>query len=304
MKNKIKVKANLPFVKKTAKNVVEQVKASPNYDKLTLADIEALKLSIEVGDVSKEVEKAIKTLSIAYLYLDKCNVKHVTERLRPGYIGQKIERGNTVSFQSVRGIPYGTIVSIPTDDGLSVIGISYFGKNDRFATPVVGEYIALKRAIDGRNGGFHGVEQQYVRPEAKAQVDHFYKRSLAYWNPDKYSHSRGTDPVIYDNFSEIHANQVIILGVEKVRDMATRPSPKILSDMTCVGKLTNNQQFLDYKNPKKHDYFIVDGKNLVIFNHTPDHPTRTGSSIKAEPNDWIYFDGYTWSLIPKGMKTK
>lgn len=302
MENKIKVKANLSFVKKTAKSAVEQIKASPDYEKMTLADIEALDFGVEQGEVSKEVSEAIKNLIVAYLYLDKSE-KHVTERLRPGYIGQEIRTNNTVSYQTVRGVPYGTIVSIPTEDGRSVIGISYFGKNDRFATPVVGEYVALKRAIDGRKNGFHGAEQKYVRPEAKAQIDHFYKRSLAYWNPDKYSHSRGTEPVDYSDFDKIHENQLRILGKDKVRDMATRPSPKLIGEMNRKGDISDYKQFLTTK-PEKGDYYVYVGSGSMLVESTDSHPTRTKSTIVLEPNDWLYYDGYTWSVIPNGMKSE
>ena len=251
----VKVKANLPFVKKTAKIAVEQAKLNPNYKDLTLEDIEALQLSAE-ENVSNEVSEAIRTLTVAYLYLDKCGVKHVTERLRPGYVGMEYEAPNGAkTYQMIRGVPYGTLVSIPTDNGKSVVGINYIDKADRFATPVVGEYLALKEALRLKGEGMCGYDKNQVRKEAKAQIEHFYKRSLAYWNPSVYSHSRGTDPVKYSNFDKIHKNQLRILGKDKVRDMATRPSPKLVKGMTYKGDVVGGNEFL-ISNPSKNDFYI------------------------------------------------
>lgn len=293
-----KIKTNLAFVKATAKKVVEQIKSNEQYANLSLDDIEKLDLGIEQTEVSKNVQEAIKTLVIATLYLDKCGVKHMTERLRPGYIGMEVKNSNSVSYQTVRGQPYGTIVSIPSNDGLSVIGMSYFDKTEQFATPIVGEYMALKRAIERKEAGETGADKKWIKNSAKAQIEHFYKRSLAYWNPDKYS-QRGTEPVKYENFDKIHENQLYILGADKVRDMATKPARKVIATFNYKGEIKNYKDFIALKDVKKNDYWVYTGKGEIAIEHTDTHPMRNGVGIKVQTSDWIYFDGTVWSYVPK-----
>ena len=291
------VKANLSFVKDTAKKAVNQVRSSPEYDKITLDDIEALDMDVVQGDVSKEVKDAIRGLIIAYLYLDKCGIKHVTERLRPGFIGMETKDTYTVTQQVSRGAPYGTLVSIPGLNGKSTVGISYYDEIGRFATPIRSEYIALKKALLNKERGINGTDKESLRKEAKSQFEHFYKRSLAYWNPDKYSYSRGTEPVEYENFDKIHENQTKILGEQKMKTFATRLSRTEIGALNFVGKIESMEDIakLMARDVKDGDYYVCNTN--ITLEPNDNFPTKTKSALVLADKDWLVFSKGRWDVI-------
>lgn len=296
-KQKKTVKANLSFVKDTAKKAVNQIKSSPEFDKITLDDIEALDMDIVQGDVSKEVKDAIRGLIIAYLYLDKCGIKHVTERLRPGFIGMETKDTYTVTQQVTRGAPYGTLVSIPGLNGKSTVGISYYDEIGRFATPIRSEYIALKKALLNKERGINGTDKESLRKEAKSQFEHFYKRSLAYWNPDKYSYSRGTEPVEYENFDKIHENQTKILGEQKMKTFATRLSRTEIKNLEFVSTIRDMNDIANImaSEVKDGDFYISE-INITI-EPNDNFPTKTKSAIGLSKGDWLVFSKGRWDVI-------
>ena len=291
------VKANLSFVKDTAKKAVNQIKSSPEFDKITLDDIEALDMDVVQGDVSKKVKDAIRGLIIAYLYLDKCGIKHVTERLRPGFIGMETKDTYTVTQQVSRGAPYGTLVSIPGLNGKSTVGISYYDEIGRFATPIRSEYIALKKALLNKERGINGTDKESLRKEAKSQFEYFYKRSLAYWNPDKYSYSRGTEPVEYDNFDKIHENQTKILGEQKMKTFATRLSRTEIGSLHFVDKIENMEDIakLMARDVKDGDFYICN--TSITLEPNDNFPTKTKSALVLTNKDWLVFSKGRWDVI-------
>lgn len=296
-KQKKTVKANLSFVKDTAKKAVNQIKSSPEFDKITLDDIEALDMDIVQGDVSKEVKDAIRGLIIAYLYLDKCGIKHVTERLRPGFIGMETKDTYTVTQQVTRGAPYGTLVSIPGLNGKSTVGISYYDEIGRFATPIRSEYIALKKALLNKERGINGTDKESLRKEAKSQFEHFYKRSLAYWNPDKYSYSRGTEPVEYENFDKIHENQTKILGEQKMKTFATRLSRTEIKNLEFVRNIRDMNDIANIMASEiKDGNFYISEINITI-EPNDNFPTKTKSAIVLSKGDWLIFSKGRWDVI-------
>lgn len=291
------VKANLSFVKDTAKKAVNQIKSSPEFDKITLDDIEALDMDIVQGDVSKEVKDAIRGLIIAYLYLDKCGIKHVTERLRPGFIGMETKDTYTVTQQVTRGAPYGTLVSIPGLNGKSTVGISYYDEIGRFATPIRSEYIALKKALLNKERGINGTDKESLRKESKSQFEHFYKRSLAYWNPDKYSYSRGTEPVEYENFDKIHENQTKILGEQKMKTFATRLSRTEIKNLEFVSTIRDMNDIANIMASEiKDGDFYISEINITI-EPNDNFPTKTKSAIVLSKGDWLVFSKGRWDVI-------
>jgi hypothetical protein len=291
------VKANLSFVKDTAKKAVNQIKSSPEFDKITLDDIEALDMDVVQGDVSKEVKDAIRGLIIAYLYLDKCGIKHVTERLRPGFIGMETKDTYTVTQQVSRGAPYGTLVSIPGLNGKSTVGISYYDEIGRFATPIRSEYIALKKALLNKERGINGTDKESLRKEAKSQFEHFYKRSLAYWNPDKYSYSRGSEPVEYENFDKIHENQTKILGEQKMKTFATRLSRTEIGALHFVSKIESMEDIakLMARDVKDGDFYIC--TTSMTLEPNDNFPTKTKSALVLADKDWLVFSKGRWDVI-------
>lgn len=168
----------------------------------------------------EELEKACLVRE-AELFVENYRKEHGTkaylcERLRDGFIGNLVTDINGNSYiQSVRGKPYGTVVAIPTKDDIA-IGMSYVDPEDKsFGHPIVGCYLALKRAIENKEAGKTRADERWIKNKAKKQIDHFEKRSLAFFWPDRYSYSRGTEPVKYPDYDIIHERRAKILGENK-----------------------------------------------------------------------------------------
>ncbi len=137
----------------------------------------------------------------------------ISERLRNGFIGELVHCEDGTSYiQSIRGKPFGTVVAIPTKDNV-VLGMSYLDPEDMEKSyPILGLYIALKRALDGAKEDKVGAEKIHIKSKARKQISHFEKRAKAFFHPDVYSYSRGSNPVHYDNYDEIHQRRKLILG--------------------------------------------------------------------------------------------
>lgn len=159
----------------------------------------------------------IKAENFVKDYIEKNGTKgFIAERLRNGFIGNLVYTDNGTSYiQSVRGKPYGTVVALKNGEDI-VLGMSYVDPEDiNKGHPIIGLYIALKRAIDGLKEGKIRAEAKYIKSRSRKQIEHFEKRALAYFHPDKYSHSRGSDPVKYEDYNEIHKRRAMILGEGK-----------------------------------------------------------------------------------------
>lgn len=206
------------------------------------------KLVLDADFNNEEIKEAIRTTAEAYKFMEayvnedgtgNCGDEKsyfISERLRKGYVGAEITTSDGILLQTERGKPYGTAVAIPTDDENVVIGYSFVGKDEKYSIPVVGLYLAYKRAVEGKDAGKHGFENPYVVNDesfsldsnTKQQLKHFEKRALAYFFPEIYSYSRGQKDkkVVYDNYDKIHARQIAILGKEKVEASKPKPSKK------------------------------------------------------------------------------
>lgn len=205
--------------------------------KTTIKDVEALKVRSadsmitalrngkEITDIRNDKEQknlefaqlVIKSEDFVKNFIEKNGTKaFISERLRAGYIGEIVHAENGASYiQSIRGKPYGTVVAVKTDKDI-VLGMSYMDPEDiNRGHPIVGLYIALKRAIDGLEAGKVRAEERYIKSRARRQIQHFEKRALAYFHPDTYSYSRGTNPVKYEGYEEIHKRRAMILGEGK-----------------------------------------------------------------------------------------
>lgn len=166
------------------------------------------------------------------------NAKFISERLRLGYIGMEIKTNCGKFLQLERGKPYGTCVAVKSGNDVS-IGYSFINERDeKYATPIVGLFIAYQRALEGAANKKHGFEYpihlangelRQMDSNTFAQLTHFEKRAKAYFHPDVYSFTRGQDgkKVVYDNYDEIHARQLAILGPKKMeKNAAGRKSKK------------------------------------------------------------------------------
>ena len=142
---------------------------------------------------------------------------YIAERIRDGFIGNVVYTDEGIPFiQTTRGKPYGTIVSIPNGDDIS-IGVSYLDEEDKnFDYPIIGLYLALKRAIDRKEKGETRLPK-HIKSKSRKQLEHFEKRSLAFFHPDVYSYSRGIEgkKVVYEDYDIIHERRAKILGEVK-----------------------------------------------------------------------------------------
>ena len=156
-------------------------------------------------------------------YIKKNGTKaFVSERLRDGFIGMERKVNGHTVIQTERGAPFGTIVAIPTknEEAPVAYGTSYIDSTDMLlgaSFPVYGQYLALLRAIKASEQGIDLADDNYKYRKAEAQINHFKKRSLAFFYPDIYSYSRGQEgkKVVYENYDVIHARREAILAAKK-----------------------------------------------------------------------------------------
>ena len=154
-----------------------------------------------------------------YMDLEADLIPYISERLRKGYVGKEVYDKDGVKYiQASRGRPFGTVVALKVEGKEDVvIGYSFLNEVDRKTElPHIGLYLALKRAREGLSNGKVGFEPSpYLDADTIAQLKHFKKRAKAYFYPEKYSHSRGTDPVEYEDFDKIHAFQKLVAKQSK-----------------------------------------------------------------------------------------
>ena len=187
--------------------------------------ISALRDGKEITNIRNDKEQenlefaqfVIKSENFVKSFIEKNGTKSfISERLRAGYIGEIVHADNGASYiQSIRGKPFGTVVAVKADKNV-VLGMSYIDPEDiNKGHPIVGLYIALKRAIEGLESGKIKAGERYIKSRARKQIQHFEKRALAYFHPDTYSYSRGTNPVEYEDYEAIHKRRAMILGEGK-----------------------------------------------------------------------------------------
>ena len=117
--------------------------------------------------------------------------KYVSLRIRDGFIGKELEGDK---LQTERSRPRGTLVAIK-------------GKNDKVYA--VGIKLALERALKNRDEAESNglIPSAGVKDKDKALYNFFKIRSMCYFFPELYSHSRGTNKVNYPNYDKIHENR-------------------------------------------------------------------------------------------------
>lgn len=150
-------------------------------------------------------------------FLDEVAAKerYSTGTFRYGFIGNKVWTEEGSEFVQVsRGKPYGYIVAVYDEKSKKIyVGFTYVSDEEQYAHPIIGQAIALKRAIDNRTKGvdieiYEGLP--YLKSGDKLQFKHFKERAYRYFRPDEFSHSRGTTPIEESNFDSIHVWQYIV----------------------------------------------------------------------------------------------
>lgn len=187
------------------KNVTKKKTRYSTRDIKRIADNVA---NVKTDELPKDVYEAVQDLISAKEFMASHNQKFIAERLRTAYIGEDCFTEDGTQYIAMnRGKPTGTLVAVfDSEKKELVFGISLISDNEKYATPIVGLKRAYERALTGNNAifGLDGHERK--------QFERFKLRAMAYFMPEKYSHSRGTDPVSYPNYEKIHARQVMIKG--------------------------------------------------------------------------------------------
>lgn len=159
-------------------------------------------LEAAIKRAEEKREARIKARDEAQAFIDKFKAsgeKYIAIRIRDGYIGKELGGRN---LQLTRGKPRGTFVAIKGENEQVFVGHTYLSNKDE-DIPIVGLAEALKMAIAEKEDGV-------AKTLKSKDVDlyHFFrKRALAYFFPEKYSHSKGSDPVEYPMYDKIHKNR-------------------------------------------------------------------------------------------------
>ena len=161
-------------------------------------------LEAAIKRAEEKKEARIKARDEAQAFVDKFKAggeKYIAIRIRDGYIGKELGGKN---LQLERGKPRGTLVAIKGDNENVIIGISHLNKKDQ-DIPIVGVAEALKDALTERDVGV--AKAVSFNKNDRELYNFFHKRALAYFHPEKYSYSRGSEPVEYKNYDKIHENR-------------------------------------------------------------------------------------------------
>jgi hypothetical protein len=133
--------------------------------------------------------------------------KYVSIRIRDGYIGKELDSSGK-KLQTERSRPRGTMIAIKGKDNKVYIGVAYKSNKDG-DIPAVGIKLALERALKNREAAeTSGAETiPEVKDKDLALYDFFKIRSMCYFFPEIYSHSRGSNKIDYPNYDKVHANR-------------------------------------------------------------------------------------------------
>jgi hypothetical protein len=179
----------------------------------------------------EELWNAATSLKESRDYIENFKEKYASEAFRYGYIGKTVTDmyGNTY-VQVNRGKHYGYLAAV--FDGNDIyIGFTYISKNEKYVHPVIGQAIALKRAVENRDNKLtieQTKEKPWLRSSDTLQFDHFVSRAKRYFQPDIYSHSRGKEPIEQPMFDEIHIWQYLNYALHAKTDKEAKEQLKLL----------------------------------------------------------------------------
>lgn len=181
-------------------------------------DFAAKNTALSVTEL-EEFKNAALSLVDARNFIAKVAAKEkfATDTFRYGYIGRKVYDMDSCEFvQTNRGKPYGYLAAVLGADGKTIYaGFTYVSEDEKYAHSVIGQKIALERAIANRDAGVD-IEKMtsspYLKGKDKAQWQHFKNRVYRYFRPEEFSHSRGKTPLEQSNFDEVHTWQYLMLA--------------------------------------------------------------------------------------------
>lgn len=168
------------------------------------------------GELEEFKDAAVKLLKARDFLEDFLKKeRYALDTLRNGYIGKRVSTVDGAEFvQITRGAPYGYLAAVYDEKTKKIYGgFTYVSKDEKFVHPVIGQAIALLRAIDARkNESDIELESNspYLKNSDKPQWAHFKNRMYRYFRPEEFSHSRGETPMEQESFEEIHVWQFLL----------------------------------------------------------------------------------------------
>ena len=165
------------------------------------------------------LKEAAEALSKARKFITEVSSKEkfITDTFRIGFVGKSIsDQFGTEYIQTSRGRPYGTLAAVYDEEtGKIYAGFTYLSDDEKFPHSVIGQAIALDRALENRRNGIdiESIDgQPWLKASDKLQWKHFKQRTYRYFKPEKFSFSRGSEPIMVQNFDDVHIWQYLILA--------------------------------------------------------------------------------------------
>lgn len=161
----------------------------------------------------RDFSAAAQSLAESRKAIDEFHKKErfIVDTLRKGFIGNKItDMDGTEYVQISRGRPYGYFAGVYDEKTKKIyVGIAYVSPTERWPHSVIGQALALSRAIENRE---KGIEDDPIMRNAEdvRQLFHFKERAYRYFRPDEFSFSRGKTPIGQESFGPVHVWQYFI----------------------------------------------------------------------------------------------
>lgn len=193
------------------------------------------------GRKAKELYAQAVVLRDSRKYLDSVKEKYISQRLRLGYVGCNLNSNVNVEFmmnsnvnvefmQLTPGPELGFTAAVFDEASKKIyIGVSYISPDETLVDPIIGQAIALKRAIENKEKGLDGILPSKRALYRKA-LDYFYDRAKRYFIPEEFSHSRGKNPVKDKNFDQTHLWHFINAAIKSKNKEDFDASIKMLTE--------------------------------------------------------------------------
>lgn len=168
----------------------------------------------------EQLKEAAIQLKEARDYIDEFAAKerYSADTFRNGFIGRKVSDITGSQFVQIsRGKPYGYLAAVYDEKTKKIFGgFTYLSTTEKYPHSIIGQAIALKRAVANRKAGIdieQTSEPPYLRSSDGLQWKHFKERAYRYFRPDEFSHSRGATPIEEPNFDDVHVWQYAVLAL-------------------------------------------------------------------------------------------
>lgn len=194
----------------------------------------------KLKDMPKELKEAAEILHAAREYVNNITSSRpvCVEAFRVGFIGKTIsDESGTKYVQTSRGKPIGYIAAVEKD-GEIYYGWTFASEAETFVHPIIGQANAIKHAIEASES--KASTSPFMRTGCVAQYEHFIERSKRFFFAEKYSYSRGSEPIKEaKDFAEIHAWQDAVKcmnakspedfknNLKKFEEMCIKMNPKL-----------------------------------------------------------------------------